>query len=217
MALVVLQPGAEDQIKRIHTKGDMWKWFEGAILRKLSLTWDDLIVSSLLRCYNPALRKKKKQDELQEDNEAVTGWLFKQASRCCRQFDNHHLYNPMDTTLVTPGLLSFPGDCFFVNFGLENMKVVAAMEAIALSVMQKAVKFAEAGYRPIVLMGKEPLQYVAPELLREGGHRNWIGHWWEGSWPKSDTTDDLLQITASKPQVKNKKIERRPEIQGSLF
>jgi hypothetical protein len=80
---------------------------------------------------------------------------------------------------------------------------VTAIQYLVQQCIVKAFDFAEAGYRPCVFMGDTVTEYFAPWLLRQAGHKQWYGHWWEGSLQESTNTkpfESQLYMPAKMPK-----------------
>jgi hypothetical protein len=56
-----------------------------------------------------------------------------------------------------------------------------ALRWLIESDIKRAVKRADEGYRPLILMGKEAKELVAP--WAKGPVKSWRGHFYPGSWP----------------------------------
>lgn len=219
LAFVVTQPTSDDVTQTQHGHSGMFDWFEATLLAPNKLSKKDVIMSSVYRCYNQTQKKKKLKKDWEGLEEPITGWLSKQARTVCRMYDNHVSLSKEDAILVPGnGLVSWGPNCFFVSFALDSMRQVAAMEALGIEIVKRAKLFSESGYRPCVLMGDEAFSFVAPWLAKEGGHKNWLGHWWEGEWPKHDRPDVVIHEVGvpEKGEAPKKRNKKEPK-QGSLF
>lgn len=141
--------------------GFFWQNFGHIGFRK-----DDCIFAHMLRCYTWKY---------------PTGATKNAAEKACRHWDSFVNIDghPRQPEGITP-LAAWSPNIFVVTFGLDKQIETPAFQPLAIASIKKAWKFAQDGYRPIVLLGSETLSFVAPWL--KGGVKRWQGHWWEGEW-----------------------------------
>lgn len=99
------------------------------------------------------------------------------AERRCRQYDNVH-----GTSMREGGLASWDADCLVFSF--HPAMVLRSQNMAPLlgnklgdefqGVMAKAFRLAEAGRRPLVLLGDKAKELIAPEFGE--GITKWVGH-----------------------------------------
>jgi len=151
--------------------GGYGRFFWAAIGSKLGLKKEDVIFSHVLRCYT--WKYPPGQDT-------------KVAEKACRYWDNFHNVNghPDDRR----SLAAWKPNLFTCTFSLDKMVETGAFQALGIHDIKKALRFAERGYRPVVVMGTEALKMIAPWL--SGGIKKWRGHWWEGDWGFNSTVSE---------------------------
>lgn len=99
------------------------------------------------------------------------GRMARVAERACRQYDSVG-----GQTKLPPGLLDFRPDMFIVCIHpaacLRSWNLLRPIQ----EVIGKGFRFAEAGKRPLVLLGDHAKELVLRGRL-EGGVTRWHGHW----------------------------------------
>ena len=139
----------------------------------LGLTKENLILSYTLRC-------KPKRKDWKEDHPYPIGGLRKHAEASCRFHD------------IAFG--EWKPNIFISTYDLYVIRKLAANKVLFKADLEKAVRFSERGYRPVLLMGEEPLHLLKPGL---GGPKTWRGHWWEGDWPFTPGKVQILPSSSS--------------------
>lgn len=168
MAIVDPTPGKGDLIERVPFSGPVGQYFKSRVLVPAGVAPDRVIYSYVLRCRPrgdyPIGREKKLSETSCRHWDTVRG------------FENEVLENSGRS------LQDWAPDLFTLTFSPMKIVEVAAYEALAIEDIKKALRFAQAGYRPVVFLGAEGLEFAAPWLVGTGGIKNWRGHWWEGNW-----------------------------------
>lgn len=90
----------------------------------------------------------------------------RKAQRACRTHD--------------AALLKFDPDIFIPTYDFADVRTQPPLEKVLIRHLAVANALARQGRRPILLMGKEVLHFVAP--WAEGPFKGWAGSFWEGSW-----------------------------------
>jgi len=191
MAIVDPTPGKQDLIERLPFSGRMGQYVREHVVIPAGVPPDRVLWSYILRC--------RPRDGY------PTGQERKLIERSCRHWDSARTEKGEVLENSGRSLADWKPDLFVLTFAPNKIIEVAAYEALAISDIKKALRFAEAGYRPVVLMGPEGLEFAAPWLMGTGGIKNWRGHWWEGEWRwHDDTTETQLPgfATAKKPAWK---------------
>ena len=180
--------------------------FYYTVLGPLGLTLDDIIFSHVLRCDNwvyPTERNRKISEV------------------ACRQFDTVARSASGAPTVAT-GLRQWDPNLFVLTFNLNDAMNLEAYRALLEADIAKAARFARQGYRPLVVMGKEPMELLAPWAAKAGGgvkrHR---GDWWEGELPylidSAPTVRYNKDLVAVETIVAPKKRRKPSPKQMSLF
>jgi len=141
-------------------------WFK-QLIEPLGRDRNEILICNVLRCRPPY-------------NKYPTGTLRKAAEQSCRQYDDRHQWRG-DRVGHAGGLRGFAPDLCIVTehpASILHSRQVAKVKLIRKH-MERAFQWADAGKRPLVLMGRTAAELVNPELMREGGLRRWFGHWWE--------------------------------------
>lgn len=165
LAVMIDKPDGDSATDRMPMAGGYGGFFWAAIARECGFKKEDVILSHVLRCYS---------------REYPTGSDQKAAERACRNWDNYA--GKKGLPAEGDSLITWAPNLFIATFPLDKMVEIGAYYSLALQDFRKALRFADAGYRPMVLMGTEALLVVAPWLQGRGGEKSWRGHWWEGEW-----------------------------------
>ncbi len=73
---------------------------------------------------------------------------------------------------------------YIISQSLKDVYQENAFHSLMVNDFKKAFRFAEKGLRPIVLMGNEASEIVAPYIVGQGGTKKWRGEWREIEvWP----------------------------------
>lgn len=214
IAFFFSHPAKDDVGEREPLRGGMGRYFWASVGRATGLTKEDVILSNVLRCYTW---------------QYPVGKETKIMEHACRHWDNFQ----GNGSIPVPGkrsLVTWKPNLFIPTFGLDKMIEIGAFEALAIADIKKALRFAEEGYRPVVLMGTEAMGVAAPWL--GGGMKNWRGTWWEGDWRFAKTITGaevkalskiktFEPVTYDRPWVRkyyaSKKAAPKPAKQESLF
>lgn len=174
-------PSNNDVIERRPWSGAAGYAWEKQYLKPFGLSLQDVMISHVLRCRPKATRFGKPL--------YPTGKLRRDAEINCQTIWDDKAWG--GETTRPGGIKSFLPNLFVVTFDLQQTLAVPALSKLVLRDIEKAVKKMHDGHRPLVLMGDEPKDLVAPWL--RGAAKFWRGHWWHGEWPFGDDTSDLMQ------------------------
>jgi uracil-DNA glycosylase len=151
IAVVLKMPGKEDLIWGPMSGKAGRYWFR-EFMEPCGLTRETILFSSVIRCFP-------------NGGEFPIGAQRKAAIASCREWDGKlKLFAPnVFGVSVNPAIL------------LRNPQQTKFLRRA----MQRAVEYADAGYRPCVLLGEEARDKYAPWL--QGQMKRWQGHWFEGT------------------------------------
>jgi len=178
IAFLFETPSKEDVTQCKPLAGGYGRFFWAAIGSKLGLKKENVIFSHVLRCYS---------------YKYPTGKDTKTAEKACRYWDAFHNQDGHPTD--ERSLISWKPNIFLCTFGLDKMVELGAYQALGFADIRKALKFADAGHRPLVTLGGGALGVVAPWL--SGGIKKWRGHWWEGEWKFEAQESEKQGFTAA--------------------
>jgi hypothetical protein len=106
-----------------------------------------------------------------------------------------------DPSTTAKGLYGFSPDIFIYTFDMSDARTLEAYQALMVADCEKATRFARSGFRPMLVMGKEPFEALAPWHQGQGGLKRWRGSYHMGSlpWPtpvppKTTYLKDLIQV-----------------------
>ena len=178
-------PQNSDLISQVPWSGSWgWKWTK-ELLETHGLTRDNVVLMNVLRC---------------GFKDYPTGAAKIRAEKTCRYWDAFHNVNGLP---FSGGILHYNPNLYVITYDPTDWpKVGAYMQQTKLDVA-KALRFADRGYRPLVLMGIEAVKLVAP-WLGPGGIKAWRGHWWEG-----DYNIELPEVVESRRSFIKDKLERK--------
>lgn len=145
--------------------------FYYAVLKPNGLTWDDVILSHCLRCYYSG-----------PGGRYPVGRSRSLAELSCRSFDSVSR-DTLGLPNVATGLRQWNPNLFFITYDMNDARTLEAYQSWVIEDTAKAVRFAERGYRPLVAMGLESMELIAPWLAGTGGLRKHRGDWFEGTLP----------------------------------
>lgn len=164
IAFLLEAAGASEIIDKEPLTGGTGRYFNHCLL-KLGLGRGDVIIDNTIRC-KP------------EGNNYPFGSLRKDAEAHCRVYDSVHgqslLPGNISTWDPTVAILSVHPAAVLRSQNMNPLLVHKCGDEFQ-GVLAKALRFANAGERPVVLMGDKPKELVAPEY--GNGVTKLIGHW----------------------------------------
>lgn len=170
-------PSKDDVVYQRPFSGAMGYYLNKLLIEDLGYKKEDVLIANVLRCMPPWAKGYP------------TGDLRTTAESNCRQYDKKHAYREK---LADGGLIKYDPNLFLITYSPDKMRSIPAFQRQAVADISKAFRFAAKGYRPLVLMGDEPMELVAPWLVGKGGLKTWRGHWWEGSWPFDGSAREVI-------------------------
>lgn len=180
------------------------------VLKPHGLTLDNVIVSHVLRCDTWKSPKFT----------YPVGYTRTRAELTCRGFDSVSRDSKGLPTVAT-GLKSWEPNWFGVTYSLSDARTLEAYQALFMADVEKALRFAKAGFRPLLLAGLEPMEVFAPWFAQTGGVKYHRGDWWEGVLAYTPPTVDVAFDKAEKlvnielPGKPKKALA--PTVQAGLF
>jgi len=166
LAVMVASPDKDSVVERMPFSGGYGGFFWAAVAKELGIRKQEILISHVIRCYS-------REYPIGEDR--------KRSEQACRNWDRYS-GNRHGVPVEEKSLVTWDPNIFLCTFSLDDMVTMGAYMSLALNDFEKALRFAEGGYRPLVLMGGEAIMTVAPWLQGKGGEKTWRGHWWEGKW-----------------------------------
>ncbi len=156
-------PGETESIERRPLMGRSGQHWERAYLVPFGKDRSNVLIANTLRCRL-------------EGNIYPLGHDRKIAELHCRRWD---AYQGGDLGKPVPGgLTAFAPNLFIATYHPAAVLRGAAKEDHIRAHVGKAFRFAEMGYRPLVLMGDKAINLIRPQFAQL---KKWAGHWWEGS------------------------------------
>jgi hypothetical protein len=125
------------------------RYWERTFLHPLGMTRQNVILSSVLRCFPPG-------------GETPTGPTYDAACRHCRHYDGAiEAFQPTvwGITLNPAALIKTPNQETFIQREMERV-----------------AQFVQEGERPVLLCGEEARRKYAPWI--EGSQKRYRGYWW---------------------------------------
>jgi hypothetical protein len=147
-ALIVRTPTKDDLVEGHYLSSRFGKVIEADFLLPLGIRREQLLISAVLRCYPNA-------------GEFPTGKQRADAVKACRRWDTAlEAWKPnIWGVTISPSMLrKAPNQAGFIHRALGRAKA-----------------YAEAGYRPALLLGEEAKETYMPWL--EGNMKKFQGHW----------------------------------------
>jgi hypothetical protein len=179
------------------------------VLKPHRLTLDNVIVSHVLRC-----------DTWKSPNYTYpTGYSRTRAELVCRGYDGLSRDSKGLPTVAT-SLKSWEPNWFGVTYSLSDARTLEAYQALFMADVEKALRFAKAGFRPLLLGGLEPMEVFAPWFTGTGGVKYHRGDWWEGVLAYTPPVVDVDFKRAEKLvniETPKTKTRRAPTVQVGLF
>lgn len=166
IGILIAKPEKDDVVNFESATAAQGRFLFNVLLAEAGLARADVLVAHVLRC---------------SSWHYPTGADAKRAENACRNFDGY-IGNSGHVVKGPPSLEAWAPNIFIPTFEVSKMMEIGAFYALALEDIKKAIRFANTGYRPLVLLGAEAAFFLAPWLEGKGGIRNWRGHWWEGDW-----------------------------------
>lgn len=163
--------------------------FFHVVLRPYGLTWDNVIISSVLRC-----------SYWGKGSSYPIGRERTLAERTCRTYDGVSR-DALGLPNVPKGLLTWNPNRFVLTYDFKDARTLEAYEALLRADVAKAMRFVESGHRPLLVQGKEPMELLAPWLIGQGGLKAHRGDWWEGSLPWGAGAATPRLVTLEKPLI----------------
>jgi uracil-DNA glycosylase family 4 len=172
LAIVLDSPQKGDILDEGFWRGAVGRSYEKKYLAPVGLTRADVIISAAIRC-RPA-----KGDWPSPES------LGKIGASCCRQYDDL--------------LRAYMPDLAIASFGVVDVTKTPALYRLVIAALEKAMRFRERGFRPVVLMGGEATRLVMP--FTGGGMKKWQGHYSEiNGWP-FEAPQGLVQVTTKEEE-----------------
>lgn len=146
IAVVLDSPSRSDVLDQGYWKGHVGRVYEDRYLTPLGLQRKDVLFSAVLRCKPP-----------------VNDWPDKRmgeiGASCCRHYDQ--------------ALREWRPDLAIVTFSLLDVAKTPALFRLVLAAFEKAVRFQQRGFRPVVLMGGHASELLLP--WTGGSAKKWAG------------------------------------------
>lgn len=180
LAVLFDAPHKDDVVNRMPADSGYGRFFWAAIAKEVGFTKDQVILSHVLRCF---------------EREYPIGEERKKIETACRHWDITH--NVGGLPKEGRSLAQWNPNIFVYTFDVGKMIEIPAYYALALSDFRKALRFADSGYRPLVVMGTEVFHFAAPWLDGTGGIKAWRGSWHEGDWKWMNKT--ILEHSGDHP------------------
>lgn len=168
LGLLLNMPSSDDVVEQRPWSGRAGYAWEQKYLKPFGLSLTDVYIGHVVRC-QPKDRKWGKPVY-------PIGTLKRHAEITCRQHDGK-----CGPDLHKGGMKSFDPNMFVVTFHPSDALLVPALSRLIQADIGKAVRRMNEGYRPLVLMGTEAKDLLAPWL--KGGIKSWRGSYWKGEYP----------------------------------
>lgn len=157
VAFLLEAPGAWEGTYGWPVVGNTGRKLWGEIVEPLGYSRDDVFIDNVLRCQPPRYQGKQTYP---------TGKDRQAAETACRYWD-------AALDLWNPNLLS----CTWHPAALFEDH---SKERLVAEAVRKAFLHADAGFRPLLLMGEKAAELFAPYW--SGQMKNWQGHWQPVTW-----------------------------------
>lgn len=165
IAVMLPYPDSDSIVEQTPLSGGVGKYFLRHFVYNLGYKKSDVAVGHVIRCMPPW----KKIDRY------PTGTLRYAAESNCRQFDNT---SQRSGDRQYTGFVGWNPTMFLLSYDPSDVFKVGAYYRQLQRDMQKAFDFAGRNERPVVLLGKEPMELLAGHLKNKGGLPVWRGHFW---------------------------------------
>lgn len=158
--IFMASPSADDLLNRRLLSGKAGFSFFKSYIYPLGYKQDDVAISAVMRC-----RPRGGKFPLGKDKKAIM--------ESCRYWDRGAIktFNPNMYILAHDYKLAYSEPVY---------------TRLIISDIKRAFEFAEKGHRPIVCLGNEASEIVAPFIIGNGATKTWHSHydWFEGGvWP----------------------------------
>jgi hypothetical protein len=170
--LLIASPSGDDITNRRALSGKAGASFFKTYIEPFGYTHEHVGIASLLRC-RPAGNGGKEKPGI-----FPTGFAKGATIQACRYYDR--------TTAGQYGAIErFNPDMYILTQSLKSTYEEPAFIRLLKRDIDKAFGFAEMGYRPILCMGQEPAEVIAPYIVGNGGAKAWRGHYdfFKDGWP----------------------------------
>lgn len=168
VAVMLPTPSADDlNFQRGLSGGMGWYVFKNFI-EPAGFEYDNLIVSHVIRCKPP--RDKRGRQSY------PTGITKKRAEAVCRKYDSQHGH---EGVLTTGGVATWSPTMCLLTLNPSDVHQNPSYFRQIQRDMERAMMLVENGFRPLVLMGKEPAELFAPHIVGNGGLKGWRGDYFE--------------------------------------
>lgn len=156
--LMVSTPSADDLYNRFPLSGKAGWSFHKNYIEPLGYTTEDYGTAALIRC-----RPRGGVIPIGKDKKGTI--------QACRYYDR--------------GVIKeFGPKSYIITQALKDIYKENSFHSLLVADLKKAFRFAEKGLRPILLMGQEVAETVAPYIIGQGGVKKFRGHWLEiDQWP----------------------------------
>jgi hypothetical protein len=108
------------------------------------------------------------------------------AEAVCGRYDR---LQAKDGDLVVGGVIGWDPDMFIFSFDPADTIRVPAYTRLIQRCIEKALHFANLGFRPMVLFGEEAVTLQCPWVKSAGGLKAWQGGYVEGGWRSKPDVD----------------------------
>lgn len=157
IAILLDMPYGEDFVQACPLSGGRGSFFEYQLLRPIGLGREDVLVSHVIRC-SPRFKK------------FPTGKWRTQATEGCRALDDVG-----GRSRDRAGLRTWAPDRAIITLDIWSLLKNIAPILMIRAHLEKALRFAARGHKPIVCAGTVPMNLYAPHL--HGGAKRWAGTW----------------------------------------
>jgi uracil DNA glycosylase superfamily protein len=165
IGILLEAPGQDEALRQQPMVGKAGEWFEKRIINKLGYKRNDVAFFNTIRCRPPG-------------NVYPTGQLRTHAEQLCRQYDFIQ-----GRGLDKGGIVGYNPNVFIATFHPAAAFRTPAIYRLILRDVEKAFRFAEKGFRPLVLAGNAAMELIWPWTRNKGGLRIWRSHWMQGEYP----------------------------------
>lgn len=208
IAILLNRPFKLDTIARRPISNQWWLEF---LLRGRDPS--RVFISSMIRCRPP---KELDSQAKTTDDVQVPDAMLRKAQWACREWDRVHCEEINQP--VTGGLLAYAPDLFIITHEITKIRGIGAHEKQVRIDFDKAYRFRNRGFRPLVIMGWEPTLLIAPWLRDKGGTKVWRGHLWEGSWEIAAPAEEKPGIKAPAPYRRFRtRLKGKPKDAGKVL